>query len=607
MHASRRLALLAALSAPLLMCAPHAVADDFTYQGELRLSGDVVNDNCDVRFSLWDAASAGTQIGSNITLTNQAVVDGKITANLDFGNGTLNGSPRWLRIEVRCPAGSGSYVALTPRQPLTPAPYAHFALNANVPFVYAGVNGVFAGTGNVLIGPAFLASKFSVVSDDQVAGIFSRNHSSTNTIRNAFEISGQTTGTAANGLGTSMSIRNEAANGAHAESARITSVWTDIANSKTDLIFSNRTGGGGVQEVMRFDGDGDIGIGTTNPIAKLHVAGTGVLSRFSAGASSTAIIAEAFGTNAGGMSIYTISAGTPALRVWNDDPNGYSIHVIENSFFDGTAIWDNDTQPMIAMFDAGSNNADRMVLSHSPAFPTWGLEYRDNGDVFVFRNSSADSTTIPLAGTDANLTSVGYQMWGTQTSINVIVDNNEIMARNNGAASTLSINHDGGNVNIGQNSGGTTRLLVPVIQITGGSDFSEMFNVQSELEVIPGMVMVIDPQNPGHLMPCTDAYDFKVAGVVSGAGGVNPGMMMGQADTLADGDHPIALSGRVYVLVDASTGAVTPGDMLTTSSTAGHAMKASDRDRSHGAVIGKAMTALEQGEVGLVLVLVNLQ
>ena len=51
---------------------------------------------------------------------------------------------------------------------------------------------------------------------------------------------------------------------------------------------------------------------------------------------------------------------------------------------------------------------------------------------------------------------------------------------------------------------------------------------------------------------------------------------------------------------------IQPGDMLTTSGTPGHAMKAIDRERAFGAVIGKAMTGLSEGK-GLVLVLVNLQ
>ena len=83
-------------------------------------------------------------------------------------------------------------------------------------------------------------------------------------------------------------------------------------------------------------------------------------------------------------------------------------------------------------------------------------------------------------------------------------------------------------------------------------------------------------------------------------------MLMGQRGSIADGDVPVALTGRVYCRVDARAGAVEPGDLLTTSDTPGHAMKASDVARRPGAVIGKAMTGLAEG-TGLVLVLVNLQ
>jgi hypothetical protein len=73
-----------------------------------------------------------------------------------------------------------------------------------------------------------------------------------------------------------------------------------------------------------------------------------------------------------------------------------------------------------------------------------------------------------------------------------------------------------------------------------------------------------------------------------------------------DGGQNVALSGRVYVRADASGGAIQPGDMLTTSDKPGHAMRVNDHTRAQGAVIGKAMSALLEGE-GFVLVLVSLQ
>lgn len=103
------------------------------------------------------------------------------------------------------------------------------------------------------------------------------------------------------------------------------------------------------------------------------------------------------------------------------------------------------------------------------------------------------------------------------------------------------------------------------------------------------------------------AYDRAVAGIVSGAGGLNTGLLMGQQGTdLASGGFPVALTGRVYAYVDAGFGAVTPGDLLTTSSTAGHAMVVKDHAQAQGAIIGKAMPPLAAGQKGLVLVLVSL-
>jgi hypothetical protein len=154
--------------------------------------------------------------------------------------------------------------------------------------------------------------------------------------------------------------------------------------------------------------------------------------------------------------------------------------------------------------------------------------------------------------------------------------------------------------------GGNGIVSVKVLQITGGSDIAEPFDVTDDTEVLPGMVMAIDPDHAGELRIADSAYDTAVAGIVSGAGGVNTGMTLSQEGTLADGEHPVALTGRVWCWCDAdANGPITAGNMLTTSSTPGHAMPVTDRDQAFGAVIGKAMTPLSEGR-GLVLVLVNL-
>lgn len=151
--------------------------------------------------------------------------------------------------------------------------------------------------------------------------------------------------------------------------------------------------------------------------------------------------------------------------------------------------------------------------------------------------------------------------------------------------------------------GADGRITTETLEITGGSDLVEGFD--SDEACTPGSVVVMDPNRPGALTLARTPYDARVAGVVSGAGAVRPGLRLGQRDVL-DGDTLVALTGRVYVRCTDENGPVRPGDLLTSSSTPGHAMRATDPLRAFGAVIGKAMGALE-GESGLVLVLVGLQ
>ena len=145
--------------------------------------------------------------------------------------------------------------------------------------------------------------------------------------------------------------------------------------------------------------------------------------------------------------------------------------------------------------------------------------------------------------------------------------------------------------------------------IIEGSDFSENFSITSKATtpIEAGTLLCIDPNNEAKLKVSHQAYDQLIAGIVSGAGGVRTGMVMGQSGTLADGDTPVAISGRVYVKAEATQRAIQPGDLLTSSTIAGHAMKIKNYRKAKGAIIGKALTSLSKGEKGLVLVLVNLQ
>ena len=178
----------------------------------------------------------------------------------------------------------------------------------------------------------------------------------------------------------------------------------------------------------------------------------------------------------------------------------------------------------------------------------------------------------------------------------------EIMLLNKKGQSSFSVDGGNGIVSVGT---GTSRVLIDGsvgdIKLSG-ADCAEEFAVADRADVEPGTVMVI--AGAGTLQVSSDPYDRRVAGVISGAQGVRPGIVLNNRRDSPAG-MPVALSGHVFCKVDAAFAPIAIGDLLTTSPTAGHAMKASDPRRAFGAVLGKAMGALDRG-TGLIPVLVTL-
>ena len=135
-----------------------------------------------------------------------------------------------------------------------------------------------------------------------------------------------------------------------------------------------------------------------------------------------------------------------------------------------------------------------------------------------------------------------------------------------------------------------------------GADCAEQFGING-VEPEPGTVLVID--EGGNLRESRDAYDKKVAGVVSGAGEYRHSILLDKQPE-SEGRVPVALVGKAYCKVDAKYSPIKVGDLLTTSPTPGHAMKATDPARAFGAVIGKALKPLRSGRK-LIPMLIGLQ
>ncbi|MCB9170006.1 MAG: hypothetical protein H6594_06600 [Flavobacteriales bacterium] len=260
------------------------------------------------------------------------------------------------------------------------------------------------------------------------------------------------------------------------------------------------------------------------------------------------------------------------------------------------------------------NGTDRYAI-HAKAY--------DGNDIALFaENTSGMGVAGYFAGelfTDWRL-SVNDELWirsqGANSSVVLEMNNDlgnetismEAKHSNQGGASIRVADENGSNrILLVVDNAGVGRVTTDELEIKGGADLAEHFAVDDQAgEVLPGTLVSIAPDGSGRLEPSVVPYDRRVAGVVSGANGVNPGLTLRQPGTTADGAVPVALNGRVYVRADVSNGPIAPGDLLTSSTTPGRAMKATDTDRMSGAVIGKAMTALDEG-TGLVLVLVNLQ
>ena len=101
----------------------------FTYQGQLRNAGALVNGPVDLRITLWDSDVAGGQVGPINNYQAVPITEGRFALGLNFGATAFDGSNRWVQLEFRSPAGSGQYLTLNPRDKIMATPYAMFALN----------------------------------------------------------------------------------------------------------------------------------------------------------------------------------------------------------------------------------------------------------------------------------------------------------------------------------------------------------------------------------------------------------------------------------------------------------------------------------------------
>ncbi len=475
------LTLLAAGITPSAHAAP--VTTVFTYQGRLQMNSAAYTGTADLVFRLHDDATAGNQVGGDVGVSGVTVTDGYFTVELDFGP-VYDGTALWLETEVMTP-GDGGFTLLAPRQSLTAAPFALYALGA--PGGGGGgqwsdvANGVEYSAGNVGIGVT--------------PGVDRKLWIATGTSdMNTLFLTSNNTNYA------TLAVRNDAANG-----YGIYDAWSD-----------------------RHYIAGRLGLGTLSPGFPLDINAS---------------------LEPGGRIVSTGSILTPGTHA--------ALYV---SGLTGGGLF------------GGVSDGIYSTSTDGRGISGWSQYlYGVTGDC-------TSSGTYGMLGTP------NEGIYGFSPNVS------KPAGRFNCAVGGVAIEANG-------------LAKVKTLQILGGADLAERFEVDGAPE--PGTVLAIDPARPGRLEPATEAYSHRVAGVVSGANALDAGIVLSK-DGRTEGTAAVALTGRVWVKCDATAAPIASGDLLTTSSLAGHAMKAADRERAHGAVLGKAMTALDSG-TGMVLVLVSLQ
>ena len=264
----------------------------------------------------------------------------------------------------------------------------------------------------------------------------------------------------------------------------------------------------------------------------------------------------------------------------------------------------------------GESSQGPGVFGHSSAGPgIYGVSSApsSNNSAGVYGNSIGFDAVVGETSSEAhagvtgrNLTTGGAGVYGVGGQYAGKFDGNVLVNGSHHITSSQQVGGDStvsGKLNVAGDSNITGTLYVATDITMSAADCAEDFYVDREACAEPGTVVILD--STCVLQVCRQEYDKRVVGVLSGAGPYRPALILDRTSTTKE-RMPVALFGKVYCKVDANYAPIEVGDLLTTSLTAGHAMKAVTPERAFGAVIGKSMQALNSGQ-GLIPILVALQ
>ncbi len=576
----------------------------FTYQGKLESDGAAMTGSVHVRLGLYAVSSAGAPLRQE-TMPNVVVTNGLFTVTpVTFTAGDFPGAARWLQIEVSEDGGT-TYTPLTPRQQVTFNPYSIYATQAGTAVSVSG--NVFGSqivglmdpgrlnsgtlTGSINFSPPS-GAPFAVGSTTKVTNLNADVFDGFDSTAFLFRSGGTMTGSI--GFGSTARQMLNLFNLDYAIGVQSDTLYQRSYNdfswfkggSHTDT--RNNPGAGGT-EMMRLNTDGLLWL---RPNSNSAPRGRLVFGDMS-GATAFSAIGE-------GSEDDVLELTGKTIRIRTNNPVSPSVN------------FGSSTGQLIELFNNGTNVYGIGIQA--------GTQYFRTGDYFAWFRSGIhnDATYNPGTGgkTLMTLGSGGdLDLRGDFNGYGMLNRNDPtkrwvMYSRNSGNVDQLAFYSQSANADVAAFSPTGDLYLVgslttTVLTVRGGADVAEPFDMTEPGEMDPGSVVVIDEENPGKLKLSAEECDTRVAGIISGAGGVKPGLRLHQEGVM-EGDHHVALSGRVYVKANNSGGVIKPGDLLTTSAQRGTAMKVKEHARAQGAILGKAMSKVDES-TGLVLVLVTLQ
>ncbi|MEA3309288.1 MAG: hypothetical protein U9Q70_07235 [Chloroflexota bacterium] len=629
-----------------------ALGTAFTYQGYLKDGSGPVNETCDFQFGLWDANSSGGQIGSTQTASSVDVDDGYFTVpNLDFGTSAFTGDARYLQIDVRCPAGSGSYTTLSGRVALNAAPYAHSlrpgaVIEGNVS-TGLKVETSAGGTAAALLGYASSQTGQSngvygsTDSTDGGAGVVGRGEAVTGKAYGVAGVSFAPSGAGVYGTAPTTGTVGIATSGAGP-------TWGVYGKSDASGgygVYGENTSGGTTYGVYGLNdsssgagvygkSENATGVGVRGETVNGHAV-EGIVDWTSGGAGYGVYGSGGLYGYGGGFENATTDVPTVQIKNLNYTAGGPALHVYGTTVVSASVSGIGASGSGLYVHNSKSSGVAHGIYGQTDASSGYGV-YGQGPTIGVYGNGSTagvygEGSTSGVHGITSGAgahgvygqnsnSSSGYGVYGRGfrgvEGYSDSADGAGGFFRNTSA--TASENSVGmwagsyyGDIIQGHELGsdGTSmnrRFRVTYqgdVYIDGtyydtGADFAEMLPAAQGLE--PGDVLIIGPD--GQLARSSEAYQPTVVGVYS----TKPAFVGGSDEDMENpGKVPLAIVGIVPVKASAENGPIAPGDLLVASSIPGHAMKAGPNPPI-GTIIGKALAGLASG-VGVIQLLVTLQ